>query len=168
MGAIGVEPHQLTSSSDEILYNAKIHPEQYSNTLSDTQIKQLHSSINYVCSTSVELLADSDQFPKDWLFKHRWGKGKRNQAMALPNGNKIVFLTVGGRTSAVVPAVQKKTGPVAKELNDAGDEDEEKTKISTTTKGKRKRGNGVKKEGEFLDDHDAPAMKRAPKQKTAV
>jgi hypothetical protein len=31
----------------------------------------------------------------------------------LPNGSEIVFLTVGGRTSAVVPSVQKKTGPVA-------------------------------------------------------
>lgn len=31
----------------------------------------------------------------------------------LPNGEKIVHVTVGGRTSAVVPSVQIKTGPVA-------------------------------------------------------
>ncbi|KKK21496.1 hypothetical protein AOCH_001277 [Aspergillus ochraceoroseus] len=49
---------------DEILYHAKIHPEQYSNTLTGDQIKQLHSSIHYVCSTSVDLLADSDKFPE--------------------------------------------------------------------------------------------------------
>ncbi|KAJ5665989.1 formamidopyrimidine-DNA glycosylase [Penicillium maclennaniae] len=103
---------------DEILYHAKIHPEQYSNTLSDDQIKELHTSMHYVCSTSIDVLADSENFPEHWLFKHRWGKGKKNQPSVLPNGHKITFLTVGGRTSAVVPAVQKKTGAVAKDIED--------------------------------------------------
>ena len=31
----------------------------------------------------------------------------------LPNGRRFTFLTVGGRTSCVVPSVQKKTGKVA-------------------------------------------------------
>jgi formamidopyrimidine-DNA glycosylase len=104
---------------DEIMYNAKIHPEQYSNTLSDEQLKQLHKSIHYICGTAVELLGDSEQFPDTWLFRHRWGKGKKEVSKTLPNGEKIVFLTVGGRTSAVIPSVQKKTGPVAKEMSEA-------------------------------------------------
>lgn len=62
---------------------------------------------------AVETLSDSSKFPEEWLFKHRWGKGKKDAPNKLPNGEKIVFLTVGGRTSAVVPSVQKKTGPVA-------------------------------------------------------
>lgn len=66
----------------------------------------------------MELLADSEKFPDGWLFKHRWGKGKKNKPAVLPNGDKIVYLTVGGRTSAVVPSVQKKTGPVAKDVSD--------------------------------------------------
>ncbi|MCJ1286233.1 hypothetical protein MMC26_005578 [Xylographa opegraphella] len=98
---------------DEIMYDAKIHPEQYSNTLSAAQITQLHKSIHYVCSLSVETLADSSKFPEEWLFKHRWGKGKKDSKNQLPNGARIVFMTVGGRTSAVVPSVQKKTGKVA-------------------------------------------------------
>ncbi|KAJ5247794.1 hypothetical protein N7468_002777 [Penicillium chermesinum] len=102
---------------DEILYNARIHPEQYSNTLRDDQIKDLHTSIHYVCKTAFDLLADSEKFPEHWLFKHRWGKGKKNQPSVLPNGDKITFLTVGGRTSAVVPAVQKKTGPVTEDAD---------------------------------------------------
>ena len=36
----------------------------------------------------------------------------------MPNGAKIIFLTVGGRTSAVIPSVQKKTGPVAGDVED--------------------------------------------------
>jgi formamidopyrimidine-DNA glycosylase len=104
---------------DEIMFHAKMHPEQYSNSLSDAQLKQLHESIHYICGTAVDLLADSEQFPEDWLFKHRWGKGKKDDPKTLPSGEKITFLTVGGRTSAVVPSVQKKTGPVAKETSEA-------------------------------------------------
>lgn len=94
---------------DEVLYNAKIHPEQYSNTLTDEQIARLHKSLTYVCGLACEVLADSEQFPEEWLFKHRWNKGKKgDDANVLPNGEKIVHLTVGGRTSAIVPSVQKK------------------------------------------------------------
>jgi len=57
---------------DEVLYNAKIHPEQYSNTLSNEQVKQLHTSLQYVCDLACGVLADSTQFPQDWLFKHRY------------------------------------------------------------------------------------------------
>lgn len=95
------------------MYHSRIHPEQYSNTLSDAQLKQLHTSLLHICSTAVDLLADSSQFPEEWLFKHRWGKGKKDQKKELPNGEKIVHITVGGRTSAVVPSLQKKTGLVA-------------------------------------------------------
>ena len=106
------------------MYDAKIHPEQYSNTLTPAQIKQLHKSIHYVCSFAVDSLADSSKFPKEWLFKHRWGKGKKDSSTTLPNGSKFVFMTVGGRTSCVVPSVQKKTGPVAGDVKDeAGTED---------------------------------------------
>ena len=115
----------IFSARDEVLYNARIHPEQYSNTLSAAQVKQLHKSIQYVCGFAVDSLADSSKFPEEWLFKHRWGKGKKDSASELPNGAKIVFLTVGGRTSCVVPSMQKKTGPVAKDIDDAVDEDAE-------------------------------------------
>ncbi|KAK2732432.1 hypothetical protein FQN57_002906 [Myotisia sp. PD_48] len=109
---------------DEVLYHSKIHPEQYSNTLSDTQTKEIYSAINYVCSVSVDLRGASSQFPTDWLFHHRWNKGKKGASGTLPNGEPIVFVTVGGRTSAVVPGVQKKTGLVASEVKtkDEGDQ----------------------------------------------
>ena len=118
------------------MYDAKIHPEQYSNTLTPAQTKQLHKSIHYICSFAVDNLADSSKFPEEWLFKHRWGKGKKDSSTTLPNGSKFVYLTVGGRTSCVVPSVQKKTGPVAGDIkNEAGlekadGEKKEKSKAS--------------------------------------
>ncbi|KAL8998012.1 MAG: hypothetical protein Q9169_002852 [Polycauliona sp. 2 TL-2023] len=154
---------------DELLYDAKIHPEQYSNTLSPAQMKQLHKSIHYVCSTAVDLLAESDRFPEEWLFKHRWGKGKKDASQQLPNGAKIKFVTVGGRTSAIVPSVQKKTGEVAADVKgrdseeDNGDEedqaDEPKSKPS-----KRK----APEDGEAGDDQKPASRKKSNKKPPAT
>lgn len=162
---------------DEIMYNAKMHPEQYANTLSDDEIKTLHKSIHYICGTAVDLLADSDQFPEDWLFKHRWGKGKKDSPKALPNGEKIVFLTVGGRTSAVVPSVQKKTGPVAKEISEA-EEDEKPMKGRVSKKqtaavaedGKNEPKMKAKKRAKEEDDEEdtKPTPKKKPSVKKAA
>jgi formamidopyrimidine-DNA glycosylase len=104
-----------------------VHPEQYSNTFSDEEMDRIHDSIDMVCTTACDLLAESSKFPEDWLMRYRWGKGKKKDN-TLPNGHAISFLTVGGRTSAVVAALQKKTGPVSENLKveeapDAGDED---------------------------------------------
>lgn len=139
---------------DEVMYHSRIHPEQYSNTLSDAQLKQLHKSIVHICTTAVDLLADSERFPEEWLFKHRWGKGKKDASKTLPNGEKILFLTVGGRTSAVVPSVQKKTGPVAADVDEA---DVQPVKASKKTKGQAIKGESEESEEEL------PKKKAAPK-----
>lgn len=150
---------------DEIMYNAKIHPEQYANTLTDKQITQLHKSIHYICGTAVELLADSEQFPDDWLFKHRWGKGKKNSSNTLPTGEKIAFLTVGGRTSAVVPAVQKKTGPVAKEMSEAEVLDGDNAKPQKSkAKGKKRKAETEEEESEEVIPKKTTARARKPQK----
>jgi formamidopyrimidine-DNA glycosylase len=146
---------------DEVLYNAKIHPEQYANTLKDDQIDQLHRAIHYVCGTSVELLGDSDKFPEDWLFKHRWQKGKKNASNTLPNGEKIAFLTVGGRTSAVVPSIQKKTGPVAKDMDEAVLVDGES---ETPKKAQGKKRKAVKEEEEDEEEEEEKIEEKQPKK----
>ncbi len=98
---------------DEVLYQAQLHPEQYSDDFNDEQIKKLYQMIRHVCQTAVDKLGDSDQFPEDWLFNHRWGKGSQGSGSKLPNGEKLAFLTVGGRTSCYAPNLQKKSGRVA-------------------------------------------------------
>ncbi|KAF2472225.1 TPR-like protein [Lindgomyces ingoldianus] len=137
---------------DEILYQARLHPEQYSNTFSDTQVKELHDAMVYVCNTAVDTLADAEKFPEDWLMRHRWDKGKKNGGK-LPNGAKITFLKVGGRTSAVVPSVQKKTGAVAgdvsEDVNGGGESDEDvKSKKDSKRKGKAIKGEDEEEEEE--------------------
>jgi formamidopyrimidine-DNA glycosylase len=99
--------------ADEVLYQAKLHPEQYCDEFNDEQIKNLYKSIRYVCQTAVDKLGDSDEFPDDWLFHFRWGKGSSGGTSHLPNGEKLAFITVGGRTSCYAPGIQKKSGHIA-------------------------------------------------------
>lgn len=97
---------------DEVLFHARLHPEQYCDDFSDEQIKRLYEAIRYVCQFAVDKLGDSDQFPDDWLFHHRWSKGAKGAVGHLPTGQKLAFLTVGGRTSCYVPELQKKSGRI--------------------------------------------------------
>ncbi|KAK0198976.1 hypothetical protein F5146DRAFT_920022, partial [Armillaria mellea] len=95
--------------ADEILYHAHVHPEQRCNTLTEDQVTRLREKMMYVCETAVEANADDTKFPNDWLFKHRWGKGKKAaHNMVLPSGEPatIKWITVGGRTSAFVFELQ--------------------------------------------------------------
>nr|GAT57544.1 MutM homolog-1 [Mycena chlorophos] len=104
--------------ADEILYHARVHPEQRSNTLSREQLVALHHQTANVCKTAVAVDADDTKFPEDWLFRHRWGKGKKEAStLKLPTGEPatIKWITVGGRTSAFVQELQKLPGaPIAK------------------------------------------------------
>lgn len=92
---------------DEVLYHARIHPEHYSNELSESQMKALYRAVRDVCQRAVDVLGESEEFPDDWLFHYRWGKGKATEGV-LPNGTKLAFVTVGGRTSCYAPSLQKK------------------------------------------------------------
>jgi len=101
--------------ADEILYNARIHPEQKCNTLSTEQLIALHHQTSEVCRIAVSVNADDSKFPDHWLFKHRWGKGKKKEhTLKLPSGEPatIKWITVGGRTSAYVTELQIPPEPV--------------------------------------------------------
>ncbi|KAF3329559.1 formamidopyrimidine-DNA glycosylase-like isoform X1 [Carex littledalei] len=91
--------------ADEVLYQARIHPLQTAANLSKESCKLLHQSINEVIKHAVEVDADSSRFPSDWLFHVRWGKKPGDV-----NGEKIEFITAGGRTTAYVPELQKLMG----------------------------------------------------------
>jgi formamidopyrimidine-DNA glycosylase len=57
-----------------------------------------------VMQTAVGARSDSDRYPRGWLFHHRWG---RNAEARTARGERIRHITVGGRTTAWVPAVQR-------------------------------------------------------------
>lgn len=88
--------------ADEVLFQAKLSPFRAARSLTVTEVKTLRAAILKVIEKAVSVSADAEQFPKDWLFHHRWGKGKK----AMIKGHKIQFDTIGGRTSAWVPELQ--------------------------------------------------------------
>jgi formamidopyrimidine-DNA glycosylase len=172
--------------ADETLYQAKLHPEQYSDTFDDKEITRLYESIRYVCQLAVDKLGDSDEFPDHWLFNYRWGKGDKDAATKLPNGEKLAFIQVGGRTSCYAPGVQKKTGAVVagakaepvKSASGKGkpvkgkpakvepkDEEEEDEEVLEEKKPKRPRKQAavIKEEPEESDEASPPAKKRRGK-----
>ncbi|KAK8174848.1 Formamidopyrimidine-DNA glycosylase N-terminal domain-containing protein [Phyllosticta citribraziliensis] len=155
--------------ADEVLYQAHLHPEQYSNTFSDSQVSDLHAALMHVCGIACSTLADSSKFPQNFLMKHRWGKGKKNGSK-LPNGDKIIFLKVGGRTSAVVPSVQKKTGKVAGDVATPDQEDESNGDLEEEdTKPARSKRGATKKEQTQVKD-EAPeddGIKRTRRSRTS-
>jgi formamidopyrimidine-DNA glycosylase len=90
--------------ADEVLYQARLDPRRRANSLSDTEIARMRTALKLVIDTSVRLMNDSDRYPRAWLFHRRWGKNPR--AVTL-RGNRIRHITLGGRTTAWVPGIQR-------------------------------------------------------------
>jgi len=90
--------------ADEVLYQARIDPRRRAGTLTDPEIRRLRTAIRHVMSVSVRARNDSDRYPRRWLFHDRWG---RNPKAYTSRGEKIRHDTIGGRTTAWVPSVQR-------------------------------------------------------------
>ncbi|KHO01718.1 formamidopyrimidine-DNA glycosylase [Metarhizium album ARSEF 1941] len=153
--------------ADETLYQAALHPEQYSDSFSDAEIKRLYECIKYVCQTAVDRLGDSDQFPEHWLFNHRWGKGGKGSSSKLPNGEKLAFITVGGRTSCYAPRVQRKTGQVVPEAKAEPIKDESDVEALSAKKPRKHKleMNGVESR-ELPTKRKKPSIKKMGKDPT--
>jgi formamidopyrimidine-DNA glycosylase len=149
---------------DEVLYQAKLHPEQYCDDFSDEQIKKLYETIRHVCQFAVDKLGDSDQFPKEWLFQYRWSKGQKGAVGHLPSGEKLAFLTVGGRTSCYVPEVQKKSGrivPGVKEELIESDQEEAKPKKAAKSKAAKVEDEQLQNKKKRKAEEDEPPAKKS-------
>ncbi|MCW5942672.1 MAG: hypothetical protein KIS66_10600 [Fimbriimonadaceae bacterium] len=89
--------------ADEVLYRARIAPGRPAATLSPAEVATLREAIGDVLRHACEVEADYERFPEDWLFHHRWGGTKGAEFI---DGLPIVRETIGGRTTAWVPARQ--------------------------------------------------------------
>jgi formamidopyrimidine-DNA glycosylase len=90
--------------ADEVLYQAKLSPLRTGQSLTRQEIARLRLGLKRVVGTAVELESDSDRYPRSWLFHHRWG---RNANAVTARGERIRHDTIGGRTTAWVPSVQR-------------------------------------------------------------
>lgn len=90
--------------ADEVLYQARIAPHRPARSLSLDEVRRIRAAIRLVIGTAVRLGSDGDRFPRNWLFHTRWGK---MAGAVTRRGESIRYATIGGRTTAWVPSVQK-------------------------------------------------------------
>jgi formamidopyrimidine-DNA glycosylase len=89
--------------ADEVLYQARIRPDRPAAGLSEVEVRGLRRRLLAIVRRAVAVGADSDRFPRGWLFHHRW---RRNAEARTALREKIVHETIGGRTTAWVPTRQ--------------------------------------------------------------
>lgn len=92
--------------ADEILYQSQIHPTAKSNSLSNEQLNLLRNTLINVVTEAVK--RNGDNFPSDWIFHHRWSKGKRKfEPDSSVDKLNVSFIKVAGRTTCIVAKRQK-------------------------------------------------------------
>ena len=89
--------------ADEALYQAGIDPRRHAASLTDAEARRLRAKLTAIVKRAVDANADDARYPRTWLFHRRWGK--RADARTT-RGERIEHLTIGGRTTAWVPAAQ--------------------------------------------------------------
>jgi formamidopyrimidine-DNA glycosylase len=88
--------------SDEILYQAGVHPLTTSDTLDPGRKKELYQAMRTVLETAVERNAEFDRYPEDWLLKHR------SEGAECPRRDcRVEKISISGRSSYFCPCNQK-------------------------------------------------------------
>jgi formamidopyrimidine-DNA glycosylase len=111
--------------ADEVLYQVQMHPDQ--TYLTQEQAQDLLTALSTILTTAVDCLHRHEDYPREWLFHYRWDKRKMKRGKSKDGGTSSLilsdsqgraldFVTSGGRTSAIVPAIQHKRsqGPTDK------------------------------------------------------
>jgi formamidopyrimidine-DNA glycosylase len=97
---------------DEVLFQAKIHPERPANTLTDNEIEQIHAAVRLVLETAIRYEATYRDFPTSFLTHVReWDDSPYDDTEAhkfCPRcGTRIERTEVGGRTTFHCPNCQR-------------------------------------------------------------
>jgi len=89
--------------SDEILFQAQIHPGKKSSSLSDKEIKKLYEKTMSVLQTAVSKNIKSESFPDSWLINKR-----RKGGVCPVCSGKVKQIRVAGRSAYFCSSCQKK------------------------------------------------------------
>jgi formamidopyrimidine-DNA glycosylase len=89
--------------SDEILFQARLHPMTDAASLSDSEIRELYRVMRRVLRTAASKGGDSSKLPRGYLLPHR-AKGEPCPRC----GGEVQKITVNGRSGYFCPSCQKK------------------------------------------------------------
>ena len=90
--------------ADEVLYQAGIDPRRPARTLTPAESARVRLRLRAVLRTAVRAGADSDRYPRAWLFHRRWD---HDPLARTARGDRLRWETIGGRTTAWAPAAQR-------------------------------------------------------------
>ena len=90
--------------ADEVLYQARIDPRRRATSLTDAEARRVRARLAAIIRRAVDANADDTLYPRTWLFHRRWG---RKDGVRTARGEPIEHVTIGGRTTAWVPAAQR-------------------------------------------------------------
>lgn len=89
--------------ADELLWQARHHPETSPAKLTSPQIAQLHRLLRRICQVALQTIGkDWSDPPKGWLFHRRWSPGHNCPRC----GNGLMRDEIRGRTACWCPACQ--------------------------------------------------------------
>jgi formamidopyrimidine-DNA glycosylase len=87
--------------SDEILFQARLHPKLPASDLDESAHRRLHRQVGRVLRTAIDRQADPGRLPRSWLLRHR------EDGAACPRGNgQVRRLRSHGRGAFCCPACQ--------------------------------------------------------------
>ncbi len=89
--------------SDEILFQAGIHPKHPTQQLTEEQRKKIYSKMKYVLDTAIDAQADPSQFPDTFIIPHR-----RTDRICPKGSEQLQDIKVSGRTAYFCPKHQNK------------------------------------------------------------
>ena len=90
--------------ADEVLFQAGIDPRRRASSLTDAEARRLRARLGANVKRAVDDNADNARYPRAWLFHRRWG---RQDDARTTRDERIEHVTIGGRTTAWVPARQR-------------------------------------------------------------
>ena len=90
--------------ADEVLYQAGIDPRRRASSLTDAEARRVRTRLASIVKRAVSVNAEDSLYPRTWLFHRRWGR--RGDAKTA-RGQPIEHVTIGGRTTAWVPSIQR-------------------------------------------------------------
>lgn len=88
--------------SDEILFQARLHPKTKVSDLDKDTLKTLFDAMRDVLQTAIDCQADPDQFPASFLIPHRSKDDDCPQ-----DGGEVTQIKVSGRNAYYCPDCQK-------------------------------------------------------------
>ena len=91
--------------TDEILFQARLHPKSEVGTLSRGDIRTLFERMRTVLTRAIDVQADPGRMPGDWLLP-----GREEGANCPGCGGKVEKITLSGRSTYFCPACQPGPG----------------------------------------------------------